>query len=358
MPAWGSAHGDRFGFGVSGCAFEPQSGQLQLVLHVEEHQQQRAATWYYIQQKPKPHGELSPVNITVAGCSCDEPNFKRHLVTLHCQCATEGTVAWGQRSATNGSTIQVQARRTIGDGMTISLDVQAHPLGIHGELMSCTGRLIHGDLRERVRVLHESQQYWRAVGFETSVIFARTRRECDALMRVTGIFCDQRSVMDLQSSQRTLHQYEQPILQGICLAYAQVSQAAFLALADADDHPPAALPYVLDLVRQHDHLAGVRLFFDADLWCQPGFCPANETDWREQCKRANGRAGRNHWKPIVIPARTQEVSVHQFDPIPPFGRKQVWRICYHHRTVAQVQVGMPGPAQRYPALLPNADILV
>ena len=42
---------------------------------------------------------------------------------------------------------------------------------------------------------------------------------------------------------------------------------------------------------------------------------------------------RNHWKPIVIPNRTREVAVHQFWPLPPYLRKQVWRVCYSHRHV-------------------------
>ena len=78
-------------------------------------------------------------------------------------------------------------------------------------------------------------------------------------------------------------------------------------------------------------LAGARLFFDPDLSCPVGFCPSNETDWRQNCPRRSDGPKRNHWKLIVIPNRTVDVAVHQFTPHVPFVRRHLWGTCLQHR---------------------------
>merc|ERR1712228_360253 len=66
-------------------------------------------------------------------------------------------------------------------------------------------------------------------------------------------------------------------------------------------------------------MAFVMVFFDADMWCPRQFCPANmssnEASWKEACMkgrlpRRGPKFGRPHWKPIIAPRRTWDVSVH------------------------------------------------
>ena len=219
-----------------------------------------------------------------------------------------------------------------------SLSITTYGMAIRGHMLSCTGKPAYGEIHERVRALQEAQHLWRAVGFNTFFTFAREMNVCKALRQIPDVLCEHRVAMDPAANQRTAHLFEQPVLQALCLAYARASKAEFLALVDADDHAPSTLPLVLDAVRRHGHIAGVRLFFDAEMTCPPGYCPWNESDWRSKCpmrKSPTSRpAPRNHWKPLIVPNRTRDVSVHQLWPVvPAFKRKQVWQVCLHHRWI-------------------------
>ena len=142
--------------------------------------------------------------------------------------------------------------------------------------------------------------------------------------------------------------FDQPALQLLCLAYAQEmvehkSSAStsslsepYLAFADLDESPPpppskATLWAALEKARANNSV-GVRLFFDAELTCPttttvldsqgwevdaPYWCPASKDDWLSHCphpsiKDPNLR--RVHWKPIVLPERTYDLSPHSAVP--------------------------------------------
>ena len=249
-------------------------------------------------------------------------------------------------------------------GVSVVLELRLRPMRLGGRLLACTGKALFGNFEQRLQVVRESQALWLAVGFRTTFNFANSASICRALSRIPGVMCEQRDPLAPAKLSRSPQLYEQPILQAVCLSYARAGGAEFLALADADDFAPPALPYVLNAVRDYGRLGGVEVFFDADLTCPPYWCPHNESHWLERCG-ANSTKRKNHWKPVVIPNRTADLSVHRFWTAPPFIRKFVWRVCYHHR--AAVPEGEDGvmslslsaaPFAGEASLPPNSRLLV
>ena len=111
---------------------------------------------------------------------------------------------------------------------------------------------------------------------------------------------------------------------------------------------------LLGSIASNRRLAGLRLFFDPDDSCPERYCPSDEADWEASCRHKSGerKSGtsvrkRNHWKPVVVPNRTRDVDVHQFTPMEPYVRKQVWRVCFQHRPLRNssgaVQPANPPP---------------
>ncbi|KAL1498710.1 hypothetical protein AB1Y20_014021 [Prymnesium parvum] len=194
-----------------------------------------------------------------------------------------------------------------------------------GGLMGCSGTRVYGRPAERVPLHAASLRAWASVGCKAMFAFAAEERSCAAL-RALGkpLVCEVHG-----SLARGRAYYAQPSRHALCLVYARASAAAFLALTDTDEFPSPLLPPLLRHAAARPELAGLRLFFDPDGACPPRYCPEDEADWRARC--AGGRGKRNHWKPIVIPNRTSDVDVHQFTPIPPHVRKQVWKVCIYHR---------------------------
>lgn len=201
-----------------------------------------------------------------------------------------------------------------------------------GALMACTGRVVYGNMDERLRLHAISHAAWSAVGCKSLWTFAQSKESCAALRKLgSSISCEVRGTIDASGDRRSQHLYEQPTRHLLCLVYARATQAAFLALTDADELPPPLLPRLLEQAANNRRLAGLRFFFDPDGSCPAYYCPINEADWKSKCPTKPGQPKRNHWKPIVVPNRTQDVDVHQFTPIPPHVRKQVWRLCFQHR---------------------------
>ena len=263
----------------------------------------------------------------VAGCACSDAEILQHVISMRCKCA-----ALGEQSPLPHLKVAAPPPLQVG---SVSFALRLRMLRL-GRMIACTGRTVHGELAQRATILQQAQLLWSAVGFAQTMIFAQTSATCKALQSVQGLLCEQRAAINVAASARSSHLYEQPVLHAVCLMHARAARAEFLALADTDDFAPRHLPLVLDAVRRHGRLAGVRLFFDADQLCPPLSCPSNESDWHRRCVGSSGMAQskrRNHWKPIVIPNRTREVAVHQFWPLPPYLRKQVWRVCYSHRHV-------------------------
>lgn len=313
-----------------GCAISAST--VEFVLRLKLH---REAPRPRIFLEQPPEKALPPISFSVADCSCGPTDFKQSVVTMRCSSCPITPLG-------EVSSAPIDLSFTVGTGLsnrTRTLMIATRPTIVWGRAMSCTGRPVFGDVGQRVQSVRDAQALWQRVGFSTALLFAREEATCAAMRRIPGISCERRVAMDAAADERTGHLYEQPVLYAVCLAYARASAAEFLALADTDDHAPANLPRVLNAMRSHGSLAGVRLFFDSELICPPGFCPANESDWRRRCPSRRSRAApRNHWKPIVVPNRTREVGVHQLWPASPiFKRKQVWRVCYHHRWMHTLQ---------------------
>ena len=323
-----------------GCSFSPWNGELEILLCLETLPRPLFTTQHtHFLQHPLPQGRR--LRMVVAGCHCREARFLQHVISVRCRCMP---AAQKWQSPATRTVLAMSARATIvadlSHGVAAKSDFtfRVEPRQTVGRLLACTGRVVHGNIEERRRLVAAAQSLWQAVGFATSLLFARSASECDQLRLADGgVWCEQRGAFDEAAAARTSHVYEQPVLHAACLAHARAAQSEFLALADTDDYAPKGLPAVLDAVRTHGRLAGVRLFFDSERSCPTRgavFCPANETDWRQQCeghRTPSSKPRRNHWKPIVIPNRTREVAVHQFWPNEPrWVRKQVWRVCFHH----------------------------
>ena len=306
-----------FDLHLVGCSLAPSSGVLELLFAMDASDATPAATTFHMQRSLS-RDEL-PV-IHASGCFCSQIEVGQHVLTAHCQCKLKNVRALIVTAQTILATDVVSFQLT-----TVATHLTRR--------VACTGRLIHGDFNERDRLLRQAQTLWLAVGFGTSIVFAQRTAECVELSRIPGVVCERRGVINAAAAARTAYLYEQPMLHSVCLAHARVANAEFLALADTDDFAPADLPLVLDAINRHRRIAGVRLFFDAEQTCTPHFCPANESDWHARCRGldASSPQKRNHWKPIVIPNRTRDVAVHQFWPMVPYVRKQVWRVCYSHR---------------------------
>ena len=306
-----------------GCSLAT-SGSLELLFCIEPSTPPRAplSTTHFL-QRPLPREQK--LSIAVSGCQCTEPTFLQHVVAVRCQCVSTPPRMTATATHHSGSTAGSH-----GSAPAVPFELRTDTTRIYGGPITCTGRLVYGELGERLRLIKRSRSLWEAVGFHTSVTFARSSSVCEALRQIPGVLCEQRGTFDGRAAGRTAYVFEQPVLHAVCLAYARAAGAEFLALADTDDFAPRRLPDVLDAVRRHGQLAGVRLFFDAERACPSNdFCPENETDWQQRC-HSDGARKRNHWKPIVLPNRTREVAVHQFWPDNHWLRKQVWHVCYQH----------------------------
>jgi hypothetical protein len=317
-------------FHLAGCSFSQDESHLEIVLCIESNSgpegaisnsETDAVSTHFMQ----PRLALFP-DLAVMGCSCGKPTFRQHVITLVCACKN--------RSMAHGRMLIAKHTGAIATTLDV-FELRTKPFRVHGRRLACTGQALYGDLQQQVRLMHQSQVLWQAVGFHTKIVFSSDAGICEAMARVTGVQCELRTM--LAPARRVTGRspgrqqiYEQPVLNAVCLAYARAAGSQYLALADTDDFAPSGLPRLLDHVSAQESVGGVRLFFDSQMACPPHYCPSNESDWQAKCAHAR-TVRRNHWKPIIIPSRTQEVAVHQFVPVPPFVRKHVWSICFSHR---------------------------
>lgn len=319
-------------FHLAGCSLSLSTSQLEVVLCIEsvagavsKATQPHTASTHFMQPR------LAHVpKITVKGCNCGRPSFWQHVVTLGCSCNKNTSMLRG-----HGMLVAK------GHNASLSSDVfelRTKPFRVQGRRLACTGQALYGDMQEEVRQRYQAQEMWQAVGFLTTIVFSSDTGVCDAMRLIPGVQCELRNL--IAPARRIAGRvpgrqqiYEQPILNAVCLAYARAAGSQYLALADTDDFAPLELPRLLNVMETQKGLSGVRLFFDSDMACPPRFCPSNASDWLTKCASAiTGTARRkNHWKPIVVPSRTQEVAVHQFVSTPPFVQKDVWNICFSHR---------------------------
>ena len=278
---------------------------------------------------------LAPPVVSVEGWSCQLPVAGLHALTV--QCIMSGP-AGGRLLLRPRSPMPVPRSLIVALGGPVRI-VGLRARQIRSSMMACTGRVVYGAMDARLRAHEASRAAWRRAGGAVLWVFAQTMAACAKLEAVEGTTCEVRGTADRVSDERTEHLYEQPVRHLLCLAYGRAAKADFLALADADDFPPPQLPQLLALAARHrPSLAGIRLFFDPDLACgaltTAGGCPASEADWKARCRPPrppHAAPRKNHWKPIVMPNRTRDVAVHQFTAVAPYVRKQVWRLCFHHR---------------------------
>ena len=314
---------------VMGCSIAPGSAFIDLTLCVETGKAQPLRTTHFMQSKLHLHPSIG-----VAGCSCGAIEYRLHVAHLRCNCER----AWCPASS---SKCRAPSSITVELGQA-SVLLQTSRVKVSSSLHVCTGRPLYGDflLRSPSTAL-SAYPFWRRLGFSTWFMFARTVHDCNAVQSShahEGVRCQLRQSFDRDASLRTNGLYEQPVLNALCLSYSRTVAAEFLAFTDIDEYPPSRLPSVLLAALQHvPPVGGVRLFFDSEMSClsssQETRCPANESDYLMRCTAATSASSRrrNHWKPVVIPNRTRDVSVHQFQPVAPYVRKQVWSVCFHHR---------------------------
>ena len=126
------------------------------------------------------------------------------------------------------------------------------------------------------------------------------------------------------------------MLSSLCLAYSQASGAPWLALTDLDETPLPGLFRALMRFRerQPDTFAGARVFFDAEHTCPSGWCPSSESEYKSECRKglpAGVQHRRRAFKPIVVPARVSDISVHRFTSLRSgYTSKTLFQPCLQH----------------------------
>ena len=250
-------------------------------------------------------------------------------------------------------------------------------------LMHCSSVVAFGRITEQVAALRKARNHWAQIGSRTSFVFARTRSHCNRLERIPNVTCDVISSWRAASDPLGIHGgvdvrsnwtepsltpwFDQPLLQLVCLIYAQLvkSPKPYLAFTDLDELPPPAqsastLMYALKSAQNYN-AAGVRLFFDAELRCpsrgeravpadtdQNRWCPSSSEEWMAKCPHPTIKAAehrRIHWKPIVVPERIYTLSPHTATPVDKFrGLLDMWSdskvtpLCLKHLRLAHRSV--------------------
>ena len=276
---------------------------------------------------------------------CKRPRRLRHVSRAECDVAVP----------LNQSAIAI---RVLGNAtLAVNVPLSAAEQPVRG-CATCAATVLFGDERSRshqLQLFAAARQAWASLHFTSAWVFARTTEACAALRAasidaVSGgrVECLLRPRWELSPSvqsnpwQRTPY-FDQGVHAALCLLYARAARVEFLALTDHDEAPPPALWDVLRPLRSQQ-AAGVKFFFDADGSCpqsrgvrsahdgaravaqQP--CPCTEDEFRRRCGRGGGR---NHWKPIVMPARTHDVLIHSAANATGFTRLlEVWCPCFHH----------------------------
>lgn len=324
---------------LEGCALSPSLGSpsltAQLILTA---QSRRAEGGVFFRQSSEAREGLR-LRLK-GGWKCALPYVGAHALHLSCTAPLPPEMPRYLLLASGGASSTriplVEQERGLrgargGGGDEMGRGESGRTAGIGG-LLTCTGRLVYGDVAHRLPLYATSLRAWAAVGVRRVFLFARSEEDCSTLRNLSGLVaCEVRGTIHPVSDMRSEHLYEQPVRHALCLVYARAAHAAFLALNDVDELPSPLLPKLLTHAATNPRLAGLRFFFDPDGSCPERFCPRNEEDWKLKCPPKPGGVRRNHWKPIVVPSRTHDVDVHQFTPVYPHIRKQVWRACFQHR---------------------------
>ena len=290
---------------------------------------------------------LTPPPVLLAkGYACEPAVFLLHGIRITCP----------------GST-----RRTINLELLRNGSIQGYPelpvplieKQINGSQLVCDARVPFGSVSSRCDMIAAARRAWAQVGFTSTLTFAREATTCDRLSSIGGVSCEVRSALDSELDTKTHHSFDQSLHLLLCLAYARASGASFLALADTDDFPGADLPKVLQCARQNATMAGFRLFFDARRRCPTAVCPASieEIGSNGVCDGACDHAA--CWKPIVVPDRVDDLSIHWAAAKPSFQvHANVWGVCLHHLKASGSLRNGPLPERKLPssAIVPKRDV--
>ena len=249
----------------------------------------------------------------------------------------------------------------------LTLALGRSPL-IPGKNVHCATVPVFGDLQALQLRLNALQKAWRQNSFPETLLFARDSSTCAALTSARkGVACEVRSpsfgsIVRRETGQfgtftrysfsdnrtysdSTDERLEQSILSSLCLAYSQTAGAPWLALTDLDETPLPGLFRALARLRERgpDTFAGARVFFDAEHTCPSGWCPSSESEYQSGCRKglpAGVQHKRRAFKPIVVPARVSDISVHRFTSLRSgYTSRNLFQPCLQH------ELGGPSTAQ-------------
>jgi hypothetical protein len=77
----------------------------------------------------------------------------------------------------------------LGPASVLSSAIRTVDLGSAGSRLHCSSGMVFGDLRIQRRLLKHARASWAAHGFDSSMVFARTRKECSQLETFQGTSC-------------------------------------------------------------------------------------------------------------------------------------------------------------------------
>ena len=167
-----------------GCSFSPASAELEILLCLETLPRAPSTAQHtHFLQHPLPTNRR--LRMVVAGCHCKEPRFLQHVVSVRCRCVPAAQ-RWQQPSTRLMLVMSARATIVADDGLhgvaaKSDFAFRIEPRQMAGRLLACTGRLVHGNIGERRRLVTAAQTLWQAVGFASSMLFARSASECDQL---------------------------------------------------------------------------------------------------------------------------------------------------------------------------------
>ena len=315
--------------------------------------------WGYQHQQPHVDNVTASANVGAGRLSCTI-SWLLHSAQVDCPRAWSG--------ASSQSLVRLNLTISpLGHTETHSFAFPMSTARLHGERLSCTAAPMYGALhRVDWDVLVEWKRQWTALNFTSAIAFGRTGAHCAALLH-HGIatHCEARAVawhgfgnstrtalargirdphlVRFSTSLASTEYLDEGILKQLCLLYARASGAQWIAAADLDERPPAeprrfaqALLGHADDARAWGFLVFFRNFHQGHpkASCPIDFCPSNEREIRKHCPGIDEGLA----KPIVMPSRVQELSVHIVAPLPAlrgnapkFVKGPIeWGLCYVH----------------------------
>ena len=316
-------------------------------------------------------GEL---RVEVGGSTCEPLRAMAHVASTQCHHIATTTRVDGRTA------ISVRVVGSVATASSVVVPLVTAPQ--LSRFVACTPTALFGRdneaRRRQLDLFAAARSAWRDLEFNSSQVFARSEAGCEALRAAPpagsgSVACEVRRRWPLargvrvRVEQRTPY-FDQGVHVALCLLYARHEGAQWLALTDHDETPPRDLWRALRLsteasmeptrataVAQRKPPVGVKLFFDADGDCHRAFaarsgpsahdrggrasppppwsgCPCSEEEFVHRCRPQRRKSHqRTHWKPILVPSRAHDASVHWVSRAAGFGRAlAVHCPCYRH----------------------------